>query len=136
MANFTKFIRLGLTPWLFRRIRAEAKQQKVSVSELVRTSIEKHLGELIWQRVEAMQPRRASLLDTPVVFWTREEEETADRAMQLFRIMTSNKPQIHGKETQHSLPPYATNSSNRMPQQIAESWHRPRNHFPPVAIST
>jgi hypothetical protein len=30
-------------------------------------------------------PSKRSLLDTPVVIWTREEEETADRAMQLFR---------------------------------------------------
>jgi hypothetical protein len=89
MAKFTKSIRFGLTPWLFRRIRAEAKRQKVCVNELVRTAMETHLGELIWQRVEAKQPeakpRKPSLLDTPVVLWTREEEETANRAMQLFR---------------------------------------------------
>jgi len=51
--------------------------------------METQLGELIWQRVEAKQPeaqaRKPRLLDTPVVLWTREEEETANRAMQLFR---------------------------------------------------
>jgi hypothetical protein len=36
MSKFTTSIRFGLTPWLFRRIRAEARQQKVSVNELVR----------------------------------------------------------------------------------------------------
>jgi hypothetical protein len=89
MAKFTKSIRFGLTPWLFRRIRAQAKRQKVSVNELVRTAMERHLGELIWRRVKARQPeakpKKPSLLDTPVVLWTREEEETANRAMQLFR---------------------------------------------------
>jgi hypothetical protein len=30
MAKFTKSIRFGLTPWLFSRIRAQAKRQKVS----------------------------------------------------------------------------------------------------------
>ena len=77
MAKFTKSIRFGLTPWLFRRIRAEAKRQKVCVNELVRTAMETHLGELIWQRVEAKQAEAK--------LWTREEEETANRAMQLFR---------------------------------------------------
>jgi hypothetical protein len=89
MAKFTKSIRFGLTPWLFRRIRAEAKRQKVSVNELVRSAMEKHLGGLIWQRVEARQleakSKKSSLLDTPVVIWTPEEEATAHRAMQLFR---------------------------------------------------
>ena len=89
MAKFTKSIRFGLTPWLFKRIRKEAQRQKVSVNEIVRTALEKHLGELIWQRVEARQPeakwRKPSLLDTPVVRWTKEEEETAHRAMELFR---------------------------------------------------
>ena len=89
MAKFTKSIRFGLTPWLWRRLRTQAQEQKVSVSELVRTAVEKHLGELIWQRVEARQPEakqpKPSLLDTPVVHWTREEEEAAHRAMYLFR---------------------------------------------------
>ena len=47
------------------------------------------LSELIWQRVEARQPeakpKKPGLLDTPLVLWTREEEKTANRAMQLFR---------------------------------------------------
>lgn len=65
------------------------KAAKVSVNELVRTAMERQLGELIWQRVEAGQPeakpKKPSLLDTPVVCWTHEEEATADRAMELFR---------------------------------------------------
>jgi hypothetical protein len=89
MAKFTKSIRFGLTPWLFRRIRAQAKRQKVSVNELVRTAMERQLGELIWQRVEARQPeakpKKPSLLDTPVVLWTPQEEAAAHKAMQLFR---------------------------------------------------
>ncbi|HEY1468062.1 MAG TPA: hypothetical protein VGF61_03385 [Candidatus Acidoferrum sp.] len=89
MGKFTKSVRFGLTPWLLRRLRIQARQQDVSVSELVRTAVEKHLGELIWQGVEAPQPEtklpKPSLLDTPVAQWTREEEETAHRAMYLFR---------------------------------------------------
>jgi len=89
LVKFTKRIQFALTPWLAKRIRKEARQQKVSLSELVRTAVEKHLGELVWHRVEARQPeaksRKPSLLDTPVVLWTPEEEETAHRAMQLFR---------------------------------------------------
>jgi hypothetical protein len=86
MAKFTKSIRFGLTPWLFRRIRAEAKRQKVSVNELVRTAMETHLGELIWQRVEARQPeakpKKPSLLDTPVVIWSPAEQEYAEKSIQ------------------------------------------------------
>jgi hypothetical protein len=94
IVKFTKRIQFALTPWLFKRIRKEAQQQKVSVSNLVRTAVEKHLGELIWRRIETInvekptpteKPKRASLLDTPVVQWTPEEEETAYKAMQLFR---------------------------------------------------
>jgi hypothetical protein len=66
MAKFTKRIQFGLCHG---RLREEAQQQKVSVNELGRTAVEKHLGELIWQRVEARQPEakpsRQSLLDTP-----------------------------------------------------------------------
>jgi hypothetical protein len=86
MAKFTKSIRFGLTPRLFRRIRAEAKRQKVSVNELVRTAMEKHLGGLIWQRVEARQPeaksKKSSLLDTPVVIWSPAEQEYAEKSIQ------------------------------------------------------
>jgi hypothetical protein len=88
MTKFTKSFRFSLTPWLWRRLRTEAQEQKVSVSELVRTAVEKHLGELAWQRIDARQPeskpQKLSLLDTPVAHWTREEEEAANRAMQLF----------------------------------------------------
>ena len=88
MAKFSKSVRFGLTPWLWRRLRVQAQEQKVSISEVVHIAVEKHLGELIWQRVEARQTEaelpKASLLDIPVVNWTREEEEAAHRAMQLF----------------------------------------------------
>jgi predicted HicB family RNase H-like nuclease len=39
--KFTKRIQFGLTPWLWRRLRKEAEQQKVSVNKLVRTAVEK-----------------------------------------------------------------------------------------------
>ena len=88
MARFSKSVRFGLTPWLWRRLRIQANEQKVSVSELVRTAVEKHLGELIWQKVEAQQSDamlpKPSVLDIPVARWTPEEEQAAHRAMQLF----------------------------------------------------
>jgi len=88
MAKFTKSLRFGLTPWLWRRLRVQARQQRVSVSALVRTAVEKHLGELIWQRVGGQQAEpelpKWGLLHTPVVRWTPEEEQAAKRAMQLF----------------------------------------------------
>ncbi len=88
MAKFSKSVRFGLTPWLWRRLRMQAQEQNVSVSELVRTAVEKHLGELIWQKVEARRPEAESpnptVLNTPVVRWTPEEEQAAHRAMQLF----------------------------------------------------
>lgn len=77
MAKFTKRIQLALTPEMSALIRRAAQQQKVSVCELVRVAVARYLGDLGEQK----QP---SLLDTPVVLWTREEEETADRAMKLF----------------------------------------------------
>jgi hypothetical protein len=50
--------------------------------------VEKHLGELIWQRVETRQAEanlpKPSVVGTPVVCWTPEEEQAAHRAMQLF----------------------------------------------------
>jgi hypothetical protein len=86
VAKFTKSNRFGLTPWLFRRIRAEAKRQRVSVNELVRTATDRHLGELIWQRVEATQPeakpRKPSLLETPVVIWSPAEQQYAEKSIQ------------------------------------------------------
>ena len=89
MAKFSKSIRFGLPPWLWRRLRVQAQQQKISISELVRTAVEKHLdGDLIWQRVDARQaeakPPKTNLLDIPIANWTNEEEEAAHRAMQLF----------------------------------------------------
>jgi|SoimicMinimDraft_4_1059732.scaffolds.fasta_scaffold133474_1 hypothetical protein len=88
MAKFTKSVRFGLAPWLWRRLRIQAQEQEVSVSELVRAAVEKHLGELTLQKVEARQAEvklpKPSLLHTPVVRWTPEEEQAAHRAMQLF----------------------------------------------------
>ena len=39
MAKFTELIRFALTPGLFKRIRAEAQQQEISVSELIRRAV-------------------------------------------------------------------------------------------------
>jgi hypothetical protein len=94
MAKFTKSVRFGLTPGLLWRIRTAAQKQQVSVSELVRTAVARYLGDLSEQfssqHPPEPEPRKRSsfgvpLLDTPLVNWTREEEEAAHRAMQLFR---------------------------------------------------
>lgn len=44
MAKFTKSIRFGLAPSLLSLIRTAAKKQNISVSELVRTAVARHLG--------------------------------------------------------------------------------------------
>jgi hypothetical protein len=102
--KFTKRIQFGLTPWLWRRLRKEAEQQKVSVNKLVRTAVEKQLGELIWQRIEAgnLKPSRGSK-----VCWTRlwcsgpeKKRKRRTGRCNYFETMTSNTPQPHVKETQ------------------------------------
>lgn len=45
MQRITEFIRLGFTPDLLKRVRAEAKLQEKGVNELVRNVLEKYLGE-------------------------------------------------------------------------------------------
>jgi hypothetical protein len=94
MAKFTKSIRFGLTPGLLLRIRSAARKQQVSVSELVRTAVARYLGDLgeqfSSQHPPEAEPRKRNLfgvplLDIPLVNWTREEEEAAHQAMQLFR---------------------------------------------------
>jgi hypothetical protein len=88
MAKFTKRIQFGLTPWLWRRRREEAQQQKVSVNKLVRTALAlgKHL-EANWSgkgrgRQPEAKSREPSLLDTPVVLWSPAEKDLADQVIQ------------------------------------------------------
>jgi hypothetical protein len=67
--TITKFIRLGLTPELSEKIRAEAKRRKISISALIRVAVKQHLSA-------------SSLLTTPIVEWTSAEKEYADRVLQ------------------------------------------------------
>jgi hypothetical protein len=94
MAKFTKSIRFGLKPGLLSLIRTAAQKQNVSVSELVRTAVARHLGDLGEQFSSQAPPHETESdkqssfslpsLDMPLVNGTREEEEAAHRAMQLF----------------------------------------------------
>lgn len=89
MAKITKFIRLGLTPELLGHLRAESQQQDVSMNELVRTALGRYLDELSERRAAARhvedQPYTVPLLASPLVYWTRDEEERAQGAMKQFR---------------------------------------------------
>ena len=85
LARITERIRLGLI--LFRRIQAEAKLQKISVTTFVRTAIQRYLDELAKQKVAAKdtagKPKEVSLiLETPVALWTQAEKEFADKVIQ------------------------------------------------------
>ena len=85
MAKITERIRLGLI--LFRRIQAEAKLQKTSVTRFVRTAVERYLDELAKQKIAANnaagKPKEVSLiLETSVVLWTQAEKEFADKVIQ------------------------------------------------------
>ncbi len=44
MVKISEFIRLGLNPELLKQARAEAKLQKISVNELIRTAIANYLA--------------------------------------------------------------------------------------------
>ena len=82
--KLTKFIRFGLTASLFERVGQEAKQRKLSVSELVRQALERFLNEEKQRRrilgVQVDQPR--SLLHTPLVHWSPAEEQFAHEVIQ------------------------------------------------------
>ncbi len=85
LARITERIRLGLI--LFRRIQAEAKSQKTSVTRFVRTAIERYLDELAKQKIAAKdtarKPQEVSLiLETPVTLWTQAEKKFADKVIQ------------------------------------------------------
>jgi Ribbon-helix-helix protein, copG family len=82
--KLTKFIRFALTPSLFDHVRQEAKQRNISVSELIRRALWRYLSEERQRRrilgVHADHPR--SLLATPLVNWTPEEERFANEVIQ------------------------------------------------------
>lgn len=85
MARITERIRLALK--LVKRIRAEAKLQKTSVTRFVRTAIERYLDELPKQKIAAKdttgKPKQVSLiLETSVALWTQAEKEFADEVIQ------------------------------------------------------
>lgn len=84
MARITQRIRLALK--LVKRIRAEAKLQKTSVTRFVRAAIERHLDELARQKIAANntadKPKVSLILETPVAFWTQAEKEFADEVIQ------------------------------------------------------
>ena len=85
MARITERIRLVLK--LVKRIEAEAKSQKTSVTRFVRTAIERYLDELAKQKIAAKdtagKPKEVSLiLETPVALWTEAEKEFADEVIQ------------------------------------------------------
>ena len=87
MAKFIKFIRFGLTTNLFERIRAEAQQQKISVSELIRHAVDRYLGESkerrrILGRHADIDPKKLNLLNSPLVAWTLAEEQFAHQVIQ------------------------------------------------------
>jgi hypothetical protein len=72
---------------LFRRIRKEAQQQKISVSELIRRAIERYLGESgerrkILGRHADIDPKKFNLLTSPLVAWTASEEQYAHQVIQ------------------------------------------------------
>jgi hypothetical protein len=67
-----------LTPGFFKRIRVEAQQQNISVSELVRRAVERYLGETNERRRilgshADIDPKKLNLLTSPSVTWSPEE---------------------------------------------------------------
>jgi hypothetical protein len=53
MTRFNKFVLLGLTPEMSEQLRDEAKRQKTSVYDLIRTTLAKHLTDLRAAREKA-----------------------------------------------------------------------------------
>jgi hypothetical protein len=87
MAKLTELIRFALTPDLFKRIRKEAQQQKITVSELIRRAIERYLGESserrkILGRHADLDPKALNLLTSPLVAWSPAEEQFAHQVIQ------------------------------------------------------
>ncbi len=85
MPKLLKSIRFGLTPWLFNRLRKEAQRQNVSMSALVRTAVARHLGELVWKRVEATgteKPPWPKAVHPPFVFRNEAERQYAEMVLQ------------------------------------------------------
>jgi hypothetical protein len=72
-AAMAKIIQLIVTSGLLDKIRAAAKQNKISVIELVRAAIHRHLIEL-----NKRKPEIINLVDVPVARWSRAEQEYAD----------------------------------------------------------
>ncbi len=76
-----KFVQFGLTPELLEQIRAEAKRQDISVSELIRRAIRYFLnacrGYSRFTPVSNHMPK-----NTFELHWTKAEEEYADRVIQ------------------------------------------------------
>jgi Arc/MetJ-type ribon-helix-helix transcriptional regulator len=75
--EFTKFIRFALTASLFDQVHKEAKQRKISASELIRRALERYLYEDDQRRrILGVPPAHPlSLLNTPLGYWTPAEEE-------------------------------------------------------------
>jgi hypothetical protein len=78
MANY---ILLGFTPAMFSEIRAQAKAQKLSVTELIRRAVQYYLSgsrlALISRTSTDDMPKSASEF-----FWTQAEKEYADSVIQ------------------------------------------------------
>lgn len=98
--TITKFIRLGLKQELWETIRVEAKRRGVSVNALIRTAVEQHLAKSsLWRT--ATRPNNVDLLNTPLVTWTREEKEYADKVLEEHfaedrnEIIRFNEPRRH-----------------------------------------
>ena len=75
-----KFILFGMTPQLFGQIRAHAKEQKISVSELVRKAVRYYLSGSRLERIvtdtDNMPKSRSEF------YWTQAEKEYADSVIQ------------------------------------------------------
>jgi predicted DNA-binding protein len=85
MTRITERIRLALK--LVKRIEAEAKLQKTSVTRFVRTAVERYLDELAKHKISvnntAGKPKEVGpILETRVVLWTQAEKEFADKVIQ------------------------------------------------------
>jgi predicted DNA-binding protein len=86
MANFTKSLRLNLTPEMFERIHAEAKHSGISANTLIRDAIRRSLSELTALRgTSVSRLKLGSLTEHPLVDWTPAEQHFADEVMRVFR---------------------------------------------------